>query len=33
VAELALDQRQRDPLVHQPDGMRVAQLLGARTGA
>jgi hypothetical protein len=26
VAELALDQRQRDPLVQQLDGVRVAQL-------
>ena len=28
VAELTLDQRQRDPLVHQLDGVRVAQLVG-----
>jgi hypothetical protein len=27
VAELALDQRQRDPLVQQLDGVRVAQLV------
>ena len=28
VAELALDQRQRDPLVQELDGVRVAQLVG-----
>jgi hypothetical protein len=28
MAELALDQRQVDPLVHQFDGVRVAQLVG-----
>jgi hypothetical protein len=27
VAELALDQRQRDPLVQQLDGVRVAELV------
>jgi hypothetical protein len=28
VAESALDQRQRDPLAHQLDGVRMAQLMG-----
>lgn len=28
MAELALDQRQRDPFVQQLDGVRVAQLVG-----
>jgi hypothetical protein len=33
VAELALDQRQRDPFVHELDGVRVAQLVVVPTSA
>jgi hypothetical protein len=33
VAEQALDQRKRDPLMEQLDSVRVAQLVGAQTDA